>query len=220
MRSPRLARFLALGACSCVLFAACSSGSKHTAAPTATTAAGTTGTAVTTTSAGNTTTTNTEVLPTTNSLPCQPLPPPVTPLKSPAPAQPVSLTSVTELGDSCVDHVAFGFRSSSPDPPGYELSYGTPPFTSDGSGAPVPVKGSAFIVVKVSPGYDYELDSGKPTYTGSKRIVPARANHVTEIVQTGDFEGVLSWVIGLDEKRPFSVQATGAPQTELVVTVG
>ena len=39
------------------------------------------------------------------------------------------------------------------------------------------------------------------------------------IVETGDFEGVLTWVIGLDAKRPFSVQATGTPRHQLVVTI-
>jgi hypothetical protein len=42
---------------------------------------------------------------------------------------------------------------------------------------------------------------------------------VKAIVETGDFEGVLTWVIGLDGKRPFSVQATGTPRHQLVVTI-
>ena len=217
MRSVRLVRFGALVACLALVLGACSSGSKKSASTTTTSAASA---PAPTSSVPSSSTTDTEVLPTTNSLPCQPLPIPATPVKSPAPAPPVSLTSVTELGDTCVDHVAFGFRANSPNPPGYELTYGTPPFADDASGQAVPVAGSAFIVVKVQPAYGSDLTTGNPTYTGPKRIVPTKANHVKEIVETGDFEGVLTWVIGLDTKRPFSVQATGSPQTELVVTVG
>jgi hypothetical protein len=30
---------------------------------------------------------------------------------------------------------------------------------------------------------------------------------------------VLTWVIGMDSKRPFTVEATGKPQTQLAITV-
>jgi hypothetical protein len=115
--------------------------------------------------------------------------------------------------------VVFEFTSKTSDPPSYTITYGTPPFAQDGSGKRVAIRGSAFIVVKVSPGYGYDFQNGRPTYTGKKHITPAGANHVQEIVETGDFEGVLTWVIGLDSKRAFTVQATGSPQTLLVVTV-
>ncbi|HVJ96615.1 MAG TPA: hypothetical protein VNC41_07270, partial [Acidimicrobiia bacterium] len=62
-------------------------------------------------------------------------------------------------------------------------------------------------------------DTSKKTYTGPNRITPAGANHVEEMVLVSDFEGSLTWVIGLDVKRPFTVQATGDPQPQLVVTI-
>jgi hypothetical protein len=160
----------------------------------------------------------TDVFP-TEPLPCQSVPEPKTPVTSPAPSGAVLLTNVQRKGDTCVDHVVFDFTSKTSDPPSYTITYANPPFTQDASGEPVTVNGSAFIVVKVSPGYGYDFESNKATYTGPKHITPAAANHVKEIVETGDFEGVLTWVIGLDSKRPFTVQATGAPQTQLVVTV-
>jgi hypothetical protein len=140
-------------------------------------------------------------------------------VQSPVAGPDVYLTSVDQRADTCVDHVIFGFRNTASGPPGYSITYGSPPFVEDGSGTPVPIRGRAFIVVKVKPGYGYDFVANQPTYTGPKRIPFARANHVTEIVETGDFEGVLTWVIGLDVKRSFSVQATGEPQTQLVVTV-
>ena len=55
------------------------------------------------------------------------------------------------------------------------------------------------------------------TYTGPKRITPAGADHVREVVETGDFEGVLKWVIGLDAQRPFTrAPAAGTPTRQLV----
>jgi hypothetical protein len=129
------------------------------------------------------------------------------------------LTKVTEFGDHCVDHVVFDFTGKGTDLPGYSVTYGTPPFVTDASGAPVSVAGNAFVVVKVNPGYGYDFETGHATYTGPKSLPVANTNHVRAIVETGDFEGVLTWVIGLDHKRPFSVQATGTPRHQLVVTI-
>ena len=36
------------------------------------------------------------------------------------------------------------------------------------------------------------------------------------MVKTGDFESVVTWVIGLDEKRPFT---TDASESQLVVEI-
>jgi hypothetical protein len=198
----------------------CSSSHKNASATAPTTNGSTPATASAPTSVPSSTTSITEVLPTV-SLPCDPLPFPVTPVKSPVPnPSTMLLTQVAEQGDRCLDHVEFGFSSKSADPPSYTITYGTPPFVEDGSGDPVKVAGTAFIVVKVQPGYGFDFEQGRTTYTGPKQITPAHANHVAQIVETGDFEGVITWVIGMDTKRPFSVQATGKPQTQLVVSVG
>jgi hypothetical protein len=125
---------------------------------------------------------------------------------------------VSTQSDKCVDHVTFDYTLRGTDPPGYTITYGTPPFAQDGSGAPVPVAGNAFIVVKVQPGYTYDFEIGTATYNGPKSISVA-GNHVRQVVETGDFEGILTWVIGLDSKRPFVVHATGRPLHQLVVSV-
>jgi hypothetical protein len=172
----------------------------------------------TTVAPGSSTTTTTVELSTT-SLPCQPLPVPTTPVTSPTTSQSSFLTNVQELGDGCVDHVIFDFTGKGTDPPGYSLTYGTAPFVGDASGAPIAVAGNAFVVVKVKPGYGYDFATGKQTYNGPKSVPVGHTNHVRAIVETGDFEGVLTWVIGLDTKRAFSVQATGTPRHQLVVTI-
>ena len=113
--------------------------------------------------------TSTSTLPfTTTSLPCQPVPMPNTPVSNPAPSKAVLLTAVRESSDGCVDHIVFDFKGKYPDAPGYSLTYGTPPFVQDGSGAPVPVAGTAFIVVRLSPAYGYDFETGVQTYNGAR----------------------------------------------------
>ena len=203
-------RFAAvLGCCAALFLSACGTSSSVSTS-------GTTVQAPTSTAPGVTTTT---VELSTTSLPCQPIPFPDTPVKSPATTTPSLLTKVSELGDKCVDHVVFDFVAKGTDLPGYTITYANAPFTADGSGAPVDVPGSAFVKVRIAPGYGYDFVNGKPTYTESKSIAVSNANHVKSIVQTGDFEGVLNWVIGLDSKRPFSVEATATPRRQLVITI-
>jgi hypothetical protein len=113
----------------------------------------------------------------------------------------------------------FDFVPKGTDIPGYTITYADAPFTTDGSGAPVDVTGNAFVKVRIAPGYGYDFVNAKPTYMGSKSVRVTGANHVQSIVETGDFEGVLNWVIGLDGKRPFSVEATATPKRQLVITV-
>src|SRR5262245_55496195 len=198
------------GCCAALFLSACGGSSSVTTSPT--TEASTTPTSA---PAGVTTTPD---LPTT-SLPCQPIPIPATPVTSPATTTASLLTNVKEVGDNCVDHVVFDFVTKGTGLPGYTITYADPPFTSDGSGEPVDVPGKAFVSVRIEPGYGYDFQNGKPTYLGSKSIRVTDANHVSSIVETGDFEGVLNWVIGLDSKRSFSVEATAMPRRQLVITI-
>ncbi len=47
-------------------------------------------------------------------------------------------------------------------------------------------------------------DQVTKTYTGPKRL--PGTDPVAEVVKTGDFEGVVTWVIGLDRELPFSAE--------------
>jgi hypothetical protein len=196
---------------SLLFVASCGGDSDTSVDPTVTT----TTNASTDSSAASTTTVN---LPTT-SLPCATIPEPTAAVTSPVAGGDSYLTKVGRQGDACRDHIVFDFAPKSTKEPGYEVSYGTAPFEADGSGAIVPVAGNAYVVVKIQPGYTFDFDTSKKTYTGPNRITPAGANHVEEMVLVSDFEGSLTWVIGLDVKRPFTVQATGDPQPQLVVTI-
>lgn len=116
------------------------------------------------------------------------------------------------------DRVVFQFRDDGV--PGYRVEYVAPPFAEDGSGDPVSVDGNAFVVVRMEPasGFDLNTGEGELVYQGPRRIEGSAAGMsvVKELVRTGDFEAVLSWVIGLDEKVDFRVTTAASPPRLIV----
>lgn len=112
------------------------------------------------------------------------------------------------------DRVVFGFRTAGL--PGYRVEYVQPPLKEDGSGNPVTVAGSAFVVVRMEPasGFDVSSGEGALVYKGPKRLPGASV--VKEVVRTGDFEAVLSWAIGLEAKVPFRVTTATSPSRLIV----
>ena len=143
---------------------------------------------------------------------CMPSPSASTsPQKSPANAnrETMYLESVTTGADECTAKVLFGFEEQAPGP-GFEVSY-QPADTAkieDASGNPISIDGDAFLVVKLNPAMTAKIDGDQvtKTYTGPRRI--AGSDPITEVVKTGDFEGVVTWVIGLDSKRSFTTKAS------------
>jgi hypothetical protein len=131
-----------------------------------------------------------------------------------APATSV-LSSVVAGTITCFDRVTFGFRPEGPSPMGFTVNYGDPPFAGS-SGIPVAVRGSAFLVVRMSPAVEHD-DNGAPTLAGPTDIV-APTPAIREMRQIEDFEGVVVWVIGLDRVRPFLAWSPDA--TQLRVEVG
>ena len=128
------------------------------------------------------------------------------------------LTNVDAYTDRCGDRITFDFKKSGSPGPGFNVSY--EPAASakieDGSGAPVEIEGSAFLVVRLTPAMTAEIsgDEVKPTYAGPRRIRPEGFSFVRDVVKTGDFEAVVTWVIGLDEERRFKATVS---RTQLVV---
>ena len=115
------------------------------------------------------------------------------------------------------DRVVFQFRN---DLPGYRIQYVQPPLKEDGSGNPVEVQGGAVVLVRMEPasGFDLGTDEGVMVYKGPKRIAGSSAGTsiVQELARTGDFEAVLSWAIGLEDKFDFRVRAATSPARLIV----
>ena len=203
-----------------VLTAACSSNGSgkagttsepSTAAPTSTAATTEPTTSTTTTTAPVTTTT--AACPATGS---------TEPLVTASESSAALLRAVAVTGARCADRVTFDFTTHADAKPKCSIFYDKPPFEMDASGAPVTVSGSAFVRVRCEPAYGYDYaGGGQATYTGPKQITATGTRHVRELVQTGDFEGVLTWIIGLDAKRPFNAAtaAVSGPQARVRLAI-
>ena len=127
------------------------------------------------------------------------------------------LTNVTPGADECTAKVVFEFEAQAPGP-GFEVSY-QPASTAkieDASGNPIDVAGDAFLVVKLNPAMTAKIDGDQvtKTYTGPRRL--SGSSPIQEVVKTGDFEGVVTWVIGVDRKRSFT---TTSSDSQLVVEI-
>jgi hypothetical protein len=82
-----------------------------------------------------------------------------------------------------------------------------------GSGAPVPLKGTAFLVIRFFPAASADIQGEKviPTYTGPKRL--SGPGPVLETAKTSDFEADLAWAIGIARRLPFHVSQDGSTVT-------
>ncbi len=102
--------------------------------------------------------------------------------------------------------------------PGYDVRWVDGPITEDGSGNPVDIEGDAFLQVLVQPASGYDLEAGEPTYGGPTRLAGPDGGAVTEAVRTGDFEALLTWVLGAGDRLPFTVTTLSSP-SRLVIDV-
>jgi hypothetical protein len=119
------------------------------------------------------------------------------------------LTAVRGARHEGYDRVVFQFRNLAP---GYDVRYVTRPVVQDGSGRVVSVNGAYLLRVRMSSALDADLSkpTAPRTYTGPTRISP-RTPEVAQLVRSGAFEGVLTWVIGLRDRVDFRVTTLRAP---------
>jgi hypothetical protein len=104
--------------------------------------------------------------------------------------------------------VVFDFEDG--EVPWWSVEYTSGPFASIAD-EPIPVSGTAFLrIVLSSTTHDLTGAEVRVTYPGPERI-PANTNSVEEIVLIDDFEGVSSWVIGVNGVKPFAVGALTDP---------
>lgn len=98
------------------------------------------------------------------------------------------------------------------DVPGYSIKYVELPVTEDGSGEPVDLPGADFAVqIVMTPASGFDMDAGVATYTGPKSVTNDKTAEVTSVADSGDFESVLSWVVGLHHEVPFKVTKLDSP---------
>ena len=133
------------------------------------------------------------------------------------------LTDVRVGGHGCVDRVVFTLAAEggAAARPGYDVRFSSGGLTEDPSGRPVTVRGTAVLVVTArASGVDLSGTQPRQTYTGPTDIDgPSDAPRIREVRRTGDFEGQMTWAIGLDRRFPFHVTVLDAP-LRLIVDVG
>lgn len=90
------------------------------------------------------------------------------------------------------DRIVFEFSDAIPS---YAIKVATPPFIRDPSGLPLSVDGSYFWQLVLTNGTKV-TDDGTLSYDGPMDFNPGYPKLV-ELVESGDFEGVSTWYIGM-----------------------
>jgi hypothetical protein len=86
--------------------------------------------------------------------------------------------------------------------PGYDVRF-VKHLVEDGSGTPVDVKGKKFVQITLTPAYTHKQD-GSPTYEGPD-LAEYDFHPVRGLAFLGDFEGYVTFGVGLRYKAPFRV---------------
>jgi len=113
------------------------------------------------------------------------------------------------------DRVVFDFVDNSP---GYVIQYVDPPILQDASGLEVEIEGKAFLQVRFSTAQAHD-EAGNLTIDEAKLEIMPGLTSVVEIERTGDFEGYVTWVLGLPEELDFRVYDLDDP-IRVVIDVG
>lgn len=105
--------------------------------------------------------------------------------------------------------------------PGYRIDYVQRPVTEDGSGDEVAVTGAALLEVRFENAAGARLEGEKVilTYTGPDRVKAGDGGAVIEVVDAGDFEGLVTWVVGLRQRVPALSVSTLTGPSRLVIDV-
>lgn len=105
--------------------------------------------------------------------------------------------------------------------PGYKIDYVQRPVTEDGSGDEVAVEGAALLEVRFENAAGARLEGEKVvrTYTGPDRVKASGGGVVSEVVDAGDFEGLVTWIVGLRQRVPALSVSTLQGPSRLVIDV-
>lgn len=124
------------------------------------------------------------------------------------------LTDVRAARHEGFDRVVFQFRNALP---GYDVRYVSRPIRQDGSGRIIEIAGGSVVRIRMENALDADLSqaSAPLTYTGPRRLSP-ETPELVELARTGGFEGVLTWVAGLQDPVDFRVTTLATPPRLIV----
>ena len=103
------------------------------------------------------------------------------------------------------DRLVFELRGGRP---GFRVEY-VDELVQDGSGDPVPLLGRAVVQILLRPAAAHD-DAGHPTFTGPPPDVTDFATF-RQVADAGDFEGQLTWGIGVAARTPMRVLRLDGP---------
>jgi len=127
--------------------------------------------------------------------------------------QSVELRSVRSARHAGFDRVVFEFSGRAL--PGYRIEYIDKPVRRCGTGDAVEVAGQGWLKVRMTPAQAHD-DSGRPTVSAAPQR--PKLPVLLELVPTCDFEGELSWVLGVGSPNRYRVLELREPP-RLVVDV-
>ncbi len=110
-------------------------------------------------------------------------------------------------GHPCFERVVLELQGSG-DLPGYRVEYVDDPVQLSPSDQVVEIAGDATLVLSVA---SWMTDTEGNGYQGATQIVPTNVEHILELRQIENFEGLHAWAIGLDQRRNFSVTTLTDP---------
>jgi hypothetical protein len=182
------------------MFAACGGSSKKTATPTA----GVQSPAVAQSPAAQAST------PAVSCAPPPPGPPSALQYQAPATSQTQAVLNGMQVTTGpCTDRAVFTFAG--PGLPGYTIKY-VPAISACGSGQPVTTAGPARIYVRLEPAVARDTNGNA---TVSPLSFAPNDPSIMELKSTCDFEGVVAWAIGTEE-RYYTVTTAPSPPSIIV----
>jgi hypothetical protein len=128
-------------------------------------------------------------------------------------ARPATLRAVRTARNEGWDRVVFEFEGSSV--PGYRLEYVDRPVRKCGSGDDTQVAGQGWLEVRITPAQAH-TDAGQVTVAERERKLALPV--LKELEQTCDFEGDVTWVLGVASPNRYRVSELAGP-ARLVVDV-
>jgi hypothetical protein len=135
-----------------------------------------------------------------------------TPTRVARPGQaPATLREVRAARNEGFDRVVFQFEGDVL--PGYEVEYLDTPATRCGSGAPTEVTGQGDLQIRLQPAQAHDA-RGQVTLTSRERAFSLPL--LQEMKQTCDFEGEVTWVLGVKQPQPYRVLELRSPPRVVV----
>ena len=133
------------------------------------------------------------------------------------------LTNAVATAQPCYDKITFTFQSTGADlPPGYTVEYQKGPFTDGPDKKPAITLGTATLVVTFQPVQSQDgrdPANVKHTYAGLQHLQLKSMHHTCIVNHLTDGNGTVIFLIGLDVKRPFTVDAyNNPPRVDVLVT--